>query len=374
MADKNRIDHDPENLENLSPEELQKRIEEDKKNAKRSLRFAFTALIAIIAVCIAWFVSNNQVTMTGTQIESKNNLAFELASVGDRQNAEKDKLKNDNKNILSEGKKETFSKYNYKASTDRDSSTWSVKNNSQIYYTGSSQLAWHLPEQENFYPGASGKLEFYLIPRQENLTRATITLELGGYTDGNNQEAVKSDDIRLQELISGHILLFQNLDDEKGYSGWLGNWVENTNTITNTFTVTADKFEKDVPYKITLRWVWPQYFRNYIYTLRDREGDLFTNKADLDSNTGDYKKINAFVNGQKTFKNSRIFYKATNQADEKITGTDNIVIDSSTISDKLLDECSKYYNQADEYIEIEHLKKAFVIYVEAIQKLDEVVD
>ena len=38
MADKNRIDHDPENLENLSPEELQKRIEEDKKNAKRSLR------------------------------------------------------------------------------------------------------------------------------------------------------------------------------------------------------------------------------------------------------------------------------------------------------------------------------------------------
>ena len=103
MADKNRIDHDPENLENLSPEELQKRIEEDKKNAKRSLRFAFTALIAIIAVCIAWFVSNNQVTMTGTQIESKNNLAFELASVGDRQNAEKDKLKNDNKNILSEG-------------------------------------------------------------------------------------------------------------------------------------------------------------------------------------------------------------------------------------------------------------------------------
>ena len=297
MADKNRIDHDPENLENLSPEELQKRIEEDKKNAKRSLRFAFTALIAIIAVCIAWFVSNNQVTMTGTQIESKNNLAFELASVGDRQNAEKDKLKNDNKNILSEGKKETFSKYNYKASTDRDSSTWSVKNNSQIYYTGSSQLAWHLPEQENFYPGASGKLEFYLIPRQENLTRATITLELGGYTDGNNQEAVKSDDIRLQELISGHILLFQNLDDEKGYSGWLGNWVENTNTITNTFTVTADKFEKDVPYKITLRWVWPQYFRNYIYTLRDREGDLFTNKADLDSNTGDYKKINAFVNG-----------------------------------------------------------------------------
>ena len=31
-------------------------------------------------------------------------------------------------------------------------------------------------------------------------------------------------------------------------------------------------------------------------------------------------------------------------------------------------------HQADEYIEIEHLKKAFVIYVEAIQKLDEVVD
>ena len=31
-------------------------------------------------------------------------------------------------------------------------------------------------------------------------------------------------------------------------------------------------------------------------------------------------------------------------------------------------------HQADEYIEIEHLKKAFEIYVEAIKKLDEVVD
>ena len=35
---------------------------------------------------------------------------------------------------------------------------------------------------------------------------------------------------------------------------------------------------------------------------------------------------------------------------------------------------SKLAHQADEYIEIEHLKKAFEIYVEAIKKLDEVVD
>ena len=85
MADGNKTDQIPDELENLSPEELQERIQEEKKNAKRSLRFASTALLAIVAVCIAWFVANNRVTMTGTQISAENTVPFELASIGSRQ-------------------------------------------------------------------------------------------------------------------------------------------------------------------------------------------------------------------------------------------------------------------------------------------------
>ena len=99
MADGNKTDQIPDELENLSPEELQERIQEEKKNAKRSLRFAFTALLAIVAVCIAWFVANNRVTMTGTQISAENTVPFELASIGSRQKVEIDKLKENNKNI-----------------------------------------------------------------------------------------------------------------------------------------------------------------------------------------------------------------------------------------------------------------------------------
>ena len=76
MADENKTEQNPDALENLTPEELQERIQEDRKKAKRSLRFAFTALIAIIAVCIAWFAVNSSVTATGMSIKALSTNAY----------------------------------------------------------------------------------------------------------------------------------------------------------------------------------------------------------------------------------------------------------------------------------------------------------
>ena len=60
-----------EDLEQLSPEELEEEIKRNKKKAARSLVFMAAAAIAIIALCIAWFVSNTRVSGTIGTISAK---------------------------------------------------------------------------------------------------------------------------------------------------------------------------------------------------------------------------------------------------------------------------------------------------------------
>ena len=93
--------------------ETTEKITRYKKQAARSFVLAFTTLIAIIAVCIAWFVSNTKVTMTGTSISAENTVPFELASAGERQKPELSQGK------LSEGSNENnYSNYiDYKTGT-----------------------------------------------------------------------------------------------------------------------------------------------------------------------------------------------------------------------------------------------------------------
>ena len=321
-SDDNKI----ENNENTE------KITRYKKQAARSFVLAFTTLIAIIAICIAWFVSNTKVTMTGTSISAENSLSFELASVGDRQEAEKNNLLNsEDKTILTDGTKSDYDSY-------FDLETNEEKKIKQTYYVGSSNLAWHLDGQERLSPGSSGTLELYLIPKTSGLSTATVNLSLKAYVsaDGNNK-AVLSTDNRLQNLINGHILLFQKLDDDIGYQ----NWINESGSIqieapgaTGNETGT---FQEGLPYKITLYWVWPKYFRNYVYTQRSTYGDLFNSI----SNNG-YQELNVFLNEQRTLSNSKVFYDAS--------GTTIANEINSSMSDETLNVCNKYYNQADEYI------------------------
>lgn len=337
MADENKTDQNPEELENLTPEELQERIQNEKKNAKRSLRFAFTALIAIIAVCIAWFAANNQVSMTGTQISAENDEQFEIASVGVRQNAEKEYLKDENGNILSAGTGKTYDEY-------IDVDTKQKISQSQTYYTGGSGVAWYMNGEENLVPGFGGKLEFYLIAKRKNLRSVTVKLNLEGYAlDASQQKAKKLNNAKIQNLLQGHILFFQHFDDTYGYYDWLGE--EPTITVKAPERGSDQTFVPNIPYKVTLYWKWPQYFRNYIYTQRSMYGDLFTDEM-VKNHTSEYNNFIEFVNNQKSIENSKLFYvKEDNDNVQDITGEIN-----NQMSDKILDICNSYYNQADEYI------------------------
>lgn len=352
MAEDNRIYHDPEDPEHLSSEELADRIEDEKKSARRSLRLAVTALIALIAIAIAWFAANTIVSGRSSSVEAQNDVEFELASTGQRQNAENNRLKKyisgALENILHPGVNRPYKEYRETSYTEgmqantvyTAADTISQFSEETILYTGSSNLAWYLNEQANLAPGNGGKLEFYLIPKKDGLTTANIRLNLTPYVDEGNK-AVESNAEYLKALVDGHILLFASLDDKSGYTGWLE--VGTNKEASFTVKAPADStFEKNVPYKVTIRWVWPQSFSNYVYKRRSLKGDLFTENTDAEQ----YKTFVEAANMASGL-GGRLFY---NKKDSQIvTAPDGTKLDSD-MPDTTADLYNDYYDQADEYI------------------------
>lgn len=320
-------------IKEKTSDELLEEIAVNKRKLKRSFVFAFVALIAVIALGIAWFMSNSKVTSTGTSVSAQDDRLFELASVGERQTAEASYLLDESeKSILSAGAKKKYASY--------------IENGTEVkkeqtYYVGTGSLAWYLDSQESILPGANGKLEFYIIPKKDDVKSVTVSFDINGYvyTTEENKRVVKSADTTLQNLIQGHILFFQQLDDVSGYQKWL--------EADKPFVIEAPKngsFKKDVPYKVTIYWIWPQYFRNYVYTQKSTQGDLFTDAANQ-TDGSDYARINTFINSQRKVKTSqnKLFY------DE--SGIVSVEPDiNKGMAQDTLDQCSKYYNKADEYI------------------------
>lgn len=318
-------------IKEKTSDELLEEIAVNKRKLKRSFVFAFVALIAVIALGIAWFMSNSKVTSTGTSVSAQDDRLFELASVGERQTVEASYLIDESKkNILSAGAERTYASY--------------IENGTEVqkkqkYHVGTGSLAWYLDSQESILPGANGKLEFYIIPKKDNVKSVTVSFDVNGYvytTKGDvDKRAVKSEDTTLQNLMQGHILFFQQLDDVHGYQKWL--------KADESFMIEAPKnssFKKDVPYKVTIYWIWPQYFRNYVYTQKSTQGDLFTDAANQT-----YARINTFINSQRTVetKQNKLFYDESGKVQVESDINKNMAQDT-------LDQCSKYYNKADEYI------------------------
>ena len=322
-------------IKEKTSDELLEEIAVNKRKLKRSFVFAFVALIALIALGIAWFMSNSKVTSTGTSVSAQDDRLFELASVGKRQTAEEDYLKDESKkSILSAGTEKTYASY--------------IENGTEVqkeqtYHVGTGSLAWYLDSQESILPGANGKLEFYIIPKKDDVKSVTVSFDVNGYVytteEDADERAVKSEDTILQNLIQGHILFFQQLDDVYGYQKWL--------KADESFVIEAPNngsFKKDVPYKVTIYWIWPQYFRNYVYTQKSTQGDLFTDAANQTDNS-DYARINTFINSQRTVEPSqnKLFYDESGKVQVGSPINKDMAQDT-------LDQCSKYYNKADEYI------------------------
>lgn len=373
MSEKNRRKPDERkqnNPEKLSVEELNVRIADNRKKIARSLFMALSALVVMVGFSVAWFVSNHRVNATGMNIEAANAQDFQLASKGKRQEAEQKYLKNeDSQNILNNGTAYLINSDGKMIAASDDT------NNTEIYYAGFTNLAWRLDDDVTLMPGASGSMTFYIIPRKENLTSANLTFTLKAYSDDKKTGlAVISKDNQLQNLVMGHILFFRNWEADGSYAGWIAPDENGSYLMANSeysFTVTPENkttFEKDIPYPVTLYWVWPNYIRNYIYT--NQNGSLFTNP-----DSSDYKNLLKFLN-KENFQNneaeqkySKIFYvkpdSGAASAKDSTSGNGNQI--NSNITDAVLNECNEAYNNADQYIG----KNARYLYVDVTVDMSE---
>ena len=68
-------------IEQLSPEALEKEIENNKRKIVQSIVFIAAAAIALIAICMAWFVSNSRVNGTLVTVSAKYS-GIEIGSEG----------------------------------------------------------------------------------------------------------------------------------------------------------------------------------------------------------------------------------------------------------------------------------------------------
>lgn len=144
-------------IKEKTSDELLEEIAVNKRKIKQSFGFAFVALIALIALGIAWFMSNSKVTSTGTSVSAQDDRLFELASVGERQTAEASYLTDESKkSILSAGTEKTYASYIIENGTEVQKK--------QTYHVGTGSLAWYLDSQESILPGVNGKLGILYNP------------------------------------------------------------------------------------------------------------------------------------------------------------------------------------------------------------------
>lgn len=303
------------------------------KSLAHTIVLVMISFFTLVFVSVAWFASNRNVSSNHSTVTASQKQKYELGCAGQRSETEKNNLLAIEEqepliwgdSLLKFGRNEQFSAY-------VDTSTNLKINKNLNLYASYDEFAWYLPDTISFYPGARGKLEFYVIPRIEGLTSVNVKLDMlpcKAMTDVNGKKgAVVQENDRLNKLIDGHILFFSGLDDIHGYSGWLG--LNPTISISST----SDALSIDTPYKVTVYWIWPKQYRNLIYDNFSTRGDLFANTA----NNKDYNDLIKFINDKRDF----FFYSSVENVDFPET--------SDQMSQSAFDSGILYYNQADEYI------------------------
>lgn len=270
--------------------------------------FILAVIIVIIIAGIAWFVANNRASGDASSISAQQEIV-RIASKGVRQTAEK----NSNLN-LSGGTEYRYGEEIY-------------------YYTEGGEIAMHLSEDYSVSPGASGFIEFYIIPTRDGATTVNLYLGLAGYADklstgGTSKQAERVEDATLEALLSGHILLFKKYEN-----GYYYEWLYNGGTdgiLNNKITIQLPEDSKEgVPYPYKLYWIWPKRYENMVNDLFVEGSTEFTNDfspfIEGQANT-EYTQI-----GETSYSYSRIFLANTWPLTSFETRT-------------------KAYNLADEYI------------------------
>lgn len=231
--------------------------------------FVLAALLAVLVLGIAWFVSNKDVQVDGMRIRSAGN-DFELAAKG----TEAGKWDSEVLSTITTGDTLISNSDSFMVTDNsRNSISWAVNESSNI---GNNT-------QKGIDPGSSGELTFYIVSKKEGTLTVSLNLAFNGMISGKQPLEQGSD---AQQLLEGHLLLFAGYDDKnKAYKGWIsrdadpwemtlnyGNANEGNNVSASltreedgTLTWTASQVKEDQLYPITIYWIWPEIFGEYLF-------------------------------------------------------------------------------------------------------------
>ena len=254
-------------IEQLSPEALEKEIENNKRKIVQSIVFIAAAAIALIAICMAWFVSNSRVNGTLVTVSAKYS-GIEIGSEG-RAGVHDDFLRTIKERIIS-----------YFPTSDKayDTSSggsinWMLNGNSNMknYEDGKifKDTGAEYRKDYAIEPGTKGQLDFFIKTYEDGDFSLDFSLEISPFhvesDDINTSIAVETDTVEAG-LLSGHILYFlgEKQSDEKTKYTWIKD---------GKFNIEIKDAKKDAKYNYSIYWVWPLN----LSTILLNNGDSFLN-------------------------------------------------------------------------------------------------
>lgn len=277
--------------------------------------FVLAAIVAIFA-CLAWFAANNRVSATGSTIGAKADRYTIAAASDDDAHVGYYERTNDG-TVIGTGEMDASGKEDAKFDIS-DAMTVTLGSNLNNETAGS------------LYPGARGQIRFTVTPHTDNLGDITISLSRVLKAKGNiYKEAdgnLSADASTLLNLVKGHLLFFTSCQN-----GYYSGRVENSQ-VTISKSSFCDGGDETKPTKnpvpVTLYWVWPEYFQNFVLT-----GNTNYYKNLFAAEGKDYDALKTDVNDNKT----NYFYDPSSTV---------------AVSDPYdnMDTYSALYNNADELI------------------------
>ena len=297
------------------------------------------AVFAFILLTAAWFVNNSRVQAGGATVLATADRKFELAAVGTTGKYD-DILKSILGNIVQDG--------------DDWSSTDSTIDG-KVTSNGKGDIVWVMSDNQNLNnnnsnnstgtiePGSSGKLEFYVLPKDTSAKHDfTFTLTVKGYYKDNGKYLPMSSKgngfaEKFYKLLSGHIQFFSSRDADGKYDGRLTATASAEGITINGLKRST---ENETQKKVTIYWVWPYYVGDMILPdgngklSNDEKKTLFTNELrettakEMADNYGKYfenliddtskGKIAEMVKGNIDETAYNVIYTAYNNADKYI--------------------------------------------------------
>lgn len=277
--------------------------------------FVLAAIVAIFA-CLAWFAANNRVSATGGTIGAKAG-RYSLTATG-------------------EGEPDAHTGYYERTDAEKQNIT-RLDTTDAMTVTLESNL--NNESAGSLYPGARGKITFTVKPLVDDLNGITINLSRVLKVTGNvvveDGKTLASDAQTLLGLAKGHLLFFTSC--QNGY--YSGRVVDSKIRIDKSEFCKKGSSETTESKEVSLYWVWPEYFQNFVLTGNTNYyKNLFAAAGDAKS---DYGALQADMNEHK----ANYFYGAANG-----TSAANAPAVSSSMSFSDTAICSALYNNADEQI------------------------